>query len=129
MHTQARALHTVYELRRQAEQSENTKARDAKLIRHPLSTWIQIAVTQVVLGLQPHLLLHPPDPSSVLLGKRFISRRSSVECGPCCKQRLLDEVTVSGLKAIQADPFQGSYQLGQSRAKLPFVLAHQRSRV
>jgi len=33
------------------EQSENTKAPDAKLTRHPLRIWIQIAVTQVVLGL------------------------------------------------------------------------------
>ena len=33
------------------EQSENTKAPDAKLARHPLRVWIQIAVTQVVLGL------------------------------------------------------------------------------
>src|SRR6266852_973903 len=59
-----------------------------------------------------------PEPSSVLLGKWFISGRGSVEGGPCCKQRLLYEVTVSGLKAIQADFFQGSYQLGQCRAKL-----------
>jgi len=42
---------------------------------------------------------------------------------------LLYEVTVSALKAIQADFFQGSYQLGQCRAKLPFVLAHQLARV
>jgi len=42
---------------------------------------------------------------------------------------LLYEVTVSGLKAIQADPFQGGYQLGQCRAKLPFVLAHRPARV
>ena len=40
------------------EQSENTKAPDAKLARHPLRIWTQIAVTQVVLGLSPHLLLH-----------------------------------------------------------------------
>src|SRR5207249_163131 len=70
-----------------------------------------------------------PEPSSILLGKWFISGRSSVEGGPCCKQRLLYEVTVSGLKAIQVDFFQGSYQLGQRRAKLPFVLAHQLARV
>ncbi len=38
------------------EQSENTKAPDARLIRHPLRIWIQVAVTQVVLGLHPHLL-------------------------------------------------------------------------
>jgi len=42
---------------------------------------------------------------------------------------LLYEVTVSGLKAIQVDFFQGSYQLGQRRGKLPFVLAHQLARV
>ena len=103
-----------------------------------------------MLGLQPHLLLHlnaprrdlaaatheerggqrqTPEPSSVLLGKWFISGRSSVEGSPCCKQRLLYEMTISGLKAIQADPFQGSYQLGQCRTKLPFVLAHQLARV
>src|SRR5438445_7493809 len=70
-----------------------------------------------------------PEPSSVLLGKWFISGRSSVEGGPCRKQRLLHEVTVSGLKAIQADFFQACYQLGQCRAKLPFVLAHQLARV
>ena len=33
------------------EQSENTKAPDAKLTRHPLRIWIQIAASQVVLGL------------------------------------------------------------------------------
>jgi len=38
---------------------------------------------------------------------------------------LLYEVTISGLEAIQADPFKGGYQLGQCRAKLAFVLAHQ----
>jgi len=70
-----------------------------------------------------------PEPSSVLLGKWFISGRSFVERRPCSKQRLLYEVTVSWLKAIQAHPFQGSYQLGQCRAKLPFVLAHQHARV
>ncbi len=70
-----------------------------------------------------------PAPTSVLLGKWFISGDSSVEGGPCCQQRLLYEVTVSRLKAIQADFFQGSYQLGQCRAKLSFVLAHQRARV
>ena len=70
-----------------------------------------------------------PEPSSVLLGKWFISGRSSVEGDPCYKQRLVYEVTVSGLTAIQADFFQGSYQLGQCRAKLQFVLAHQLARV
>src|SRR5207302_11248025 len=60
-----------------------------------------------------------PEPSSVLLGKWFISGRSSVEGGPCCKQRLLHEVTVSGLKAIQADFFQACYQLGQCRSRRP----------
>jgi len=70
-----------------------------------------------------------PEPSSVLLGKWFISGRSSVEGGPCYKQRLVYEVTVSGLTAIQADFFQGSYQLGQCRAKLLFMLAHQLARV
>src|SRR5207244_2549324 len=70
-----------------------------------------------------------PEPSLVLLGKWFISGRGSVEGGPCCKQRLLYEVTVCRLKAIQAYPFQGSYQLGQGRAKLPFVLAHRHARV
>jgi len=33
------------------------------------------------------------------------------------------------LKAIQAYPFQGSYQLGKRRAKLPAVLAHRHARV
>lgn len=70
-----------------------------------------------------------PETTSVLLGKWFVSGRSSVEGRPCCKQRLLYEVTVSGLKAVQADPFQGSYQPGQCRAKLAFVLAHQLARV
>ena len=70
-----------------------------------------------------------PQPSSVLLGKWFIAGRSSVEGVPCCKQRLLYDVTISGLKAIQADPFQGGDQMGQCRAKLPFVLAHQLARV
>jgi hypothetical protein len=42
---------------------------------------------------------------------------------------LLYEFTVSGLKAIQADFFQGGNQLGQCRAKLPFVLDHQLARV
>src|SRR2546428_7079625 len=63
-----------------------------------------------------------PEPSSVLLGKWFISGRSAVEGGPCYKQRLVYEVTVYGLTAIQADFFQGSYQLGQCRAKLLFML-------
>ena len=86
---------------------------------------------QVVLGLHLPNLLVPRlrKPASVLLGKRFISGRSSVEGGPGCKQRLLYEVTVSGLKAIQADFFQGSYQLGQCRAKLQFVFAHLLARV
>ncbi len=65
---------------------------------------------QVVLGLHLPNLLVPRlrKPASVLLGKRFISGRSSVEGGPGCKQRLLYEVTVSGLKAIQADFFQAA---------------------
>ena len=70
-----------------------------------------------------------PEHTSVLLGKWFVSGRSSVEGRPRCKQSLLYEVTISGLKAIQADPFQGSYQLGQCRAELRFVLAHQLARV
>jgi len=69
------------------------------------------------------------EPSSVLLGKGFISGRSSFEGGPCCNQGLLDQVTVLGLKAIQADFFQGSYQPGQCSANLPVVLAHQLARV
>lgn len=59
-------------------------------------------------------------PTSVLLGKWLISGRSSVEGGPCCKQRLLYEVTISGLKAIQADTFQRGYQVGECRAELAF---------
>lgn len=67
--------------------------------------------------------------TSVLLGKWFISGRSSIEGCLCCKQSLLQAVTVSRFKAIQGDLFQGSYQLGQRRAKLPFVLTHKLYRV
>ena len=57
-------------------------------------------------------------PISVLLGKWLIPGRSSVKDGPSCKQRLLYEVTISGLMAIQADPFKRGNQVGQSRAEL-----------
>jgi hypothetical protein len=83
----------------------------------------------------PFKLQYPGTPgssqltSSVLLAKWFILGRIFVEGRFCSKQRLLYEVTVSGLKAVQADPFQRGYQLGQCRDKLPSVLAHQHVRV
>jgi hypothetical protein len=45
----------------------------------------------------------PARAYSVLLGKWLMPGRSSVEGRPCCKQRLLYEVAISGLKAIEAD--------------------------
>jgi hypothetical protein len=56
--------------------------------------------------------------------------RSSLQGRPGNKQCALHEVTISGLKAIQAHIFESGHQLGKCRAELPLGwLAHQLARV
>lgn len=85
--------------------------------------WIQIAVTEVVLGLKVWS-------ASVLLGEWLGLGRSSLERGSGCMHCPLHEVTISWLNAIQGYTFQSGHQLGQCRAELPFGwFAHELARV
>jgi hypothetical protein len=79
--------------------------------RGHLSQYTLSTVLHARLFTVARLLCSCLEPVSILLRKWLISGRSSVEGRPRCQQGLLDEVTIFGFEAPEADSFQGSYQL------------------